>query len=132
MLFRSTEIQNIAPSRRLYAGGGGSVRGYGFQQIGPRDTLGEPSGGRALTEFSLEARVKTGLLGGAVSVVPFVDAGAVDTSTTPKFDDLKIGVGIGLRYQTNFGPIRVDLGTPLNPSKGDSRIGVYVSLGQAF
>lgn len=127
-----TEIQNIAPSRRLYAGGGGSVRGYGFQQIGPRDTLGEPSGGRALTEFSLEARVKTGLLGGAVSVVPFVDAGAVDTSTTPKFDDLKIGVGIGLRYQTNFGPIRVDLGTPLNPSKGDSRIGVYVSLGQAF
>ncbi|SCX96891.1 autotransporter secretion outer membrane protein TamA [Novosphingobium aromaticivorans] len=127
-----TDIENIAPSRRFYAGGGGSVRGYGYQQIGPRDTLGEPSGGRALTEFSLEARVKTGLFGGAVSVVPFVDAGAVDTSTTPKFDDLKIGVGVGLRYQTNFGPIRIDVGTPLNPSKGDSRIGVYVALGQAF
>lgn len=127
-----TAIENIAPSRRFYAGGGGSVRGYGFQQIGPRDTLNEPSGGRALSEFSLEARVKTGLLGGAVSVVPFVDAGAVDTSTTPKFDDLKIGVGVGIRYQTNFGPIRIDVGTPLNPSKGDSRIGVYVALGQAF
>ncbi|MBB3861385.1 translocation and assembly module TamA [Novosphingobium hassiacum] len=127
-----TAIENIAPSRRFYAGGGGSVRGYGFQQIGPRDTLNEPSGGRALTEFSLEARVKTGLLGGAVSVVPFVDAGAVDTTTTPKFNDLKIGVGVGIRYQTNFGPIRIDVGTPLNPSKGDSRIGVYVALGQAF
>lgn len=127
-----TAIENIAPSRRFYAGGGGSVRGYGFQQIGPRDNLNEPSGGRALTEFSLEARVKTGLLGGAVSVVPFVDAGAVDTTTTPSFNDLKIGVGVGIRYQTNFGPIRIDVGTPLNPSKGDSRIGVYVALGQAF
>lgn len=127
-----TGIENIAPSRRFYAGGGGSVRGYGFQQIGPRDTLNEPSGGRALTEFSLEARVKTGLLGGAVSVVPFVDAGAVDTTTTPSFNDLKIGVGVGIRYQTNFGPIRIDVGTPLNPSPGDSRIGVYVALGQAF
>lgn len=127
-----TDITNIAPSRRFYAGGGGSVRGYGFQLIGPRDTAGEPSGGRALSEFSLEARVKTGLLGGAVSLVPFVDAGAVDMTTTPRLRDLKIGAGIGLRYQTNFGPIRIDLGTPLNPSKGDSRIGVYVALGQAF
>lgn len=127
-----TGIENIAPSRRFYAGGGGSVRGYGYQQIGPRDELNEPSGGRALSEFSLEARVKTGLLGGAVSVVPFVDAGAVDTTTTPRLSDLKIGVGIGIRYQTNFGPIRIDVGTPLNPSRGDSRIGVYVALGQAF
>lgn len=127
-----TPIENIAPSRRFYAGGGGSVRGYGYQQIGPRDALNEPSGGRALTEFSLEARVKTGLMGGAVSVVPFVDAGAVDTTTTPRFEDLKIGVGVGIRYQTNFGPIRIDVGTPLNPSPGDSRIGVYVALGQAF
>lgn len=125
-------IESIAPSRRFYAGGGGSVRGYGFQQIGPRDALNEPSGGRALSEFSLEARVKTGLMGGAVSVVPFVDAGAVDTTTRPSFQDIKIGVGVGIRYQTNFGPIRIDVGTPLNPSPGDSRIGVYVALGQAF
>ncbi|MDP3550686.1 MAG: BamA/TamA family outer membrane protein [Novosphingobium sp.] len=127
-----TDITNIAPSRRFYAGGGGSVRGYGFQLIGPRDTAGEPSGGRSLSEFSLEARVKTGLLGGAVSLVPFVDAGAVDTTSTPRLRDIKVGAGIGLRYETNFGPIRIDLGTPLNPSPGDSRIGVYVALGQAF
>lgn len=125
-------ISEIAPSRRFFAGGGGSVRGYGYQQIGPRDMLGQPSGGRSLSEFSLEARVKTGLMGGAVSVVPFFDAGAVDESTTPRLRDMRYGAGIGLRYQTGFGPIRIDIGTPLNRRPGESRIGVYVALGQAF
>jgi translocation and assembly module TamA len=126
------DIAQIAPSRRFYAGGGGSVRGYGYQQIGPRDTVGAPSGGRSLSELSFEARVRTGLFGGALAVVPFVDAGAVDTTTTPSFQDLRFGAGVGIRYYTNFGPLRVDVGTPLNPRKGDSRIGVYVALGQAF
>ncbi|MXO82956.1 BamA/TamA family outer membrane protein [Altererythrobacter aestiaquae] len=127
-----TDLDNIAPSRRLYAGGGSSVRGYGFQQIGPTDALGDPSGGRSLVEFSLEARIKTGFLDGAVSVVPFVDAGSVSTSTTPGFDDIKIGVGMGVRYDTGFGPIRVDVGVPLNPGPNDNPVAVYVSLGQAF
>ena len=127
-----TAIENVAPSRRFYAGGGGSVRGYGYQSIGPLDSLGAPTGGRSLTEFSLEARVKTGIFGGALSVVPFLDAGAVDTSPTPRLRDIRYGAGIGIRYQTGFGPIRVDVGTPLNRRKGDSRIGVYVALGQAF
>lgn len=127
-----TNIENIAPSRRFYAGGGGSVRGYGYQQIGPRDTVGDPSGGRSLTEFSLEARVKTGMFGGALSVVPFIDAGAVDTESTPRFRNIRYGAGLGIRYDTGFGPMRVDVGTPLNPEPGDSRIAVYVSLGQAF
>jgi len=125
-------VNSIAPSRRFYAGGGASVRGFTYQGVGPRDALGNPSGGRSLSEFSLEARVQTGLMGGAVSLVPFVDAGTVGTTASPTVNGLKVGAGIGLRYQTSFGPIRLDLGTPLNPSKGDSRIGVYVSLGQAF
>ena len=126
------DIAEIAPSRRFYAGGGGSVRGYGYQQIGPRNSLGDPSGGRSLSELSFEARVRTGYFGGALAVVPFVDAGAVDTTTTPSFQDLRFGAGVGIRYYTNFGPLRIDVGTPLNRRKGDSRIGVYVALGQAF
>jgi len=123
---------DIAPSRRLYAGGGGSVRGYGFQAIGPRDAAGEPTGGRSLIEFSLEARIETGLLDGAVEVVPFVDAGSVSTSSTPDLNVIRVGAGIGVRYKTSFGPIRIDVGVPLNPDEFDNPVAVYVSLGQAF
>ena len=122
----------IAPSRRLYAGGGSSVRGYGYQAIGPRDDIGQPTGGRSLGEVSIEARIKTGFFGGAVSVVPFFDAGAVGVNPTPGFDALKFGAGVGLRYATGFGPLRLDVGFPLNPEPDDSFVAVYVSLGQAF
>ncbi len=126
------ETASIAPSRRLYSGGSASVRGYAYQAVGPRDANNAPSGGRSLTELALEARIRTGLLGGLVSVVPFVDAGTIGPAATPTLRGAKVGVGIGVRYQTSFGPIRIDLGTPVNPSRGDSRIGVYVALGQAF
>jgi translocation and assembly module TamA len=112
-----TKLENIAPSRRFYAGGGGSVRGYGYQKIGPRDDVGEPNGGRSLVEFSLEARVKTGMFGGALSVVPFVDAGNVGHSSTPTLNNMRFGAGLGVRYNTGFGPIRVDVATPLNPGQ---------------
>jgi translocation and assembly module TamA len=118
----------IAPSRRFYAGGGGSVRGFGYQDIGPMDVNGDPVGGRSLAEFSLEARVRFGNFG----VVPFLDGGNVYSSALPKMTGLRYGVGIGARYHTNFGPIRIDLGTPLNRRKGEPRVAVYVSLGQAF
>jgi translocation and assembly module TamA len=118
----------IAPSRRFYAGGGGSVRGYSYQSIGPRDLNNDPIGGKSLAEFSLEARVRFGNFG----VVPFFDAGNISTGGLPRLGGLRMGAGIGGRYYTNFGPIRVDVGTPLNRQKGDPRIAVYVSLGQAF
>jgi translocation and assembly module TamA len=123
---------DIAPSRRLYAGGGGSVRGFGYRAIGPRDAARNPTGGRSLVEGSFEARIGTGLLGGAIQVVPFIDAGAVNESVTPSFTDLRFGAGVGIRYQTGFGPIRVDVGTPLARRPGESRLGVTVALGQAF
>jgi translocation and assembly module TamA len=124
-----SSVDQIAPSRRFYAGGGASVRGYGYQAIGPR--YGEdddPVGGKSLAEFSLESRIRFGNFG----VVPFVDAGNISTSFLPRFRDLRIGAGLGLRYYSNFGPIRVDVGTPLNPQPGDPKVAVYVSLGQAF
>ncbi len=119
----------IAPSRRFYAGGGASVRGYGYQSIGPRDPNNDPIGGRSLAEFSIEARVRAF---GNFGVVPFLDAGNIYTTALPRFTGLRYGAGLGVRYYSNFGPIRVDVGTPINPQPGDSRIAVYVSLGQAF
>ena len=125
-------VDDIALSRRLYAGGGGSVRGYSYQGVSPRNADGDPSGGRSLVEFSLEARVKTGFFGGALSIVPFIDAGAVDENSMPGFDGLQFGAGVGVRYNTGFGPIRVDVATPLNRRPGDPPVAVYVGLGQAF
>ncbi|MCO5792772.1 MAG: BamA/TamA family outer membrane protein [Blastomonas sp.] len=119
---------DIAPSRRFYAGGGGSVRGFGFQRIGPRDGNDDPIGGNGLAEFSLEARVRFGDFG----VVPFFDAGNVYANSVPDFSGLRYGAGIGVRYYSSFGPLRIDVATPLNRQTGDSRIGVYISLGQAF
>lgn len=122
----------IAPSRLFYAGGGGSIRGFGYQLVGPRNAINEPTGGRSLAEFSLEARVRLPVFGGNFGVVPFVDAGNVYDATFPTFTDMRIGVGVGLRYYSNFGPIRIDVGTPLARKPNESRIAIQVSLGQAF
>jgi len=121
----------IAPTRRYYAGGGASVRGYGYQAIGPRDFNNDPVGGRSLGEVSVEARFRFGSLN-QFGIVPFVDAGTISSHIFPTIEQMRVGAGLGFRYYTNFGPIRVDVGTPINPQPGDPRIGVYVSLGQAF
>jgi len=122
-------VDRIAPSRRFYAGGGASVRGYGYQAIGPRyGPDDDPVGGKSLAEFSLESRIRFGNFG----LVPFVDAGNISTSFLPRFRDLRIGAGMGVRYYSSFGPIRIDVGTPINPQPGDPKVAVYVSLGQAF
>jgi len=122
----------IAPSRRFYSGGGGSVRGYGYQRLGPRDADGDPIGGRSLAEFGLEARIRLKAFGGSFGIVPFLDGGTLTTSSVPRLGNWQLGAGIGARYYSSFGPIRVDVGTPLNRQEGDSRIAVTVSLGQAF
>ncbi|MBV1688760.1 BamA/TamA family outer membrane protein [Novosphingobium sp. G106] len=119
---------DIAPSRRFYAGGGGSVRGFGYQKLGPLDPNGDPVGGRSVNEAAFEARYRFGNYG----VVGFVDVGQSYESTMPQFSDLRYGVGIGGRFYTNFGPIRLDVATPINRRAGEARVSVYVSIGQAF
>jgi translocation and assembly module TamA len=119
---------DIAPSRRLYAGGGGSVRGYAYQALGEQAPDGNPVGGRSLNEGSFEARYRFGNYG----VVAFVDAGQAYRETMPQFSDLRYGVGIGGRFYTNFGPVRLDVATPLGRKPGESRFNIYVSIGQAF
>jgi translocation and assembly module TamA len=118
----------IAPSRRVYAGGGGSVRGFGYQDLGPLDSNNEPIGGRSVTEFALEARYRFGNYG----IVPFIDAGQVYEGITPKLSDLRFGAGIGARLYTNFGPVRVDVATPIGRRAGEPKIAFYISIGQAF
>jgi translocation and assembly module TamA len=119
---------SVAPTRRFYSGGGGSVRGFGYQKIGPRDPNNDPVGGASVAEFGLEARIRFGNFG----VVPFLDGGNLYSGSVPRFTGFHYGTGLGVRYYTSFGPVRVDVGTPINREKGDSRVAVYVSLGQAF
>lgn len=121
--------RTLPASRRFYAGGGGSIRGYGFQNVGPLDRNEDPFGGRSLLEMAAEVRVK---VTPTIGVVPFVDAGNVYGSTLPNFSRLQYGAGIGLRYHTAFAPIRLDIGTPLNPRPSDDRVQIYISIGQSF
>jgi len=120
--------EKLAPSRRFYAGGGGSVRGFGYQELGPKDPNNDPIGGRSVAEAAFEARYRFGNFG----VVGFVDAGQVYRSSAPTFQNLRFGAGIGARYYTNFGPMRFDIATPIGRKPGEARVSVYVSIGQAF
>ncbi|MDE1917303.1 MAG: BamA/TamA family outer membrane protein [Sphingomonadales bacterium] len=120
--------ESIAPSRRLYAGGGGSVRGFGYQELGPKDPNGEPIGGRSVVESSVEARYRFGDYG----LVAFVDGGQLSTSSIPSLSGYRLGAGIGARLYTNFGPLRLDIATPIHREIGESRVAVYISIGQAF
>ena len=125
-------VFDIAPSRRFYSGGGGSVRGYGYQQLGPKDADGDPMGGRGLAEFGLETRIRLKQFGGNFGIVPFFDGGTLTTKQMPNFSGWRLAAGMGVRYYSSFGPIRVDFGVPLNRQKGDGPVAVTVSLGQAF
>lgn len=122
------DLFNIAPTRRLYAGGGGSVRGYDYQSVGILGANDRPIGGRGLFEGSVEGRYRFGDFG----VVGFVDAGSVSADSMPTLDNLRFGVGVGGRYFTSFGPIRIDIARALNRSSNDPKVAVYISIGQAF
>lgn len=121
---------DIPASQRFYAGGGGSVRGFAYQGVGPRLSDNDtPEGGLSLVEVSGEVRQR---LFGAWGVVAFIDAGSVGIHKTPDFSNLSAGAGVGVRYQLPFGPVRVDLATPVANRQGASPLQVYVSLGQSF
>jgi translocation and assembly module TamA len=125
-----SSLQDIPADRRLYAGGGGSVRGYAFRSISPEDSDGDLTGGRSAVTSSVELRYR---FLDDYGIVPFFDAGTVSRDAMPRFDEpIRTAAGIGFRYYTGFGPIRADIAVPLNKRKDDDFIAFYVSIGQAF
>jgi translocation and assembly module TamA len=122
-------LVDIPSDKRFYSGGGGSVRGYEYQKVGPLDATRDPIGGRSLLEIGLEFRLRYKNFG----FVPFIDGGSVGTSELPDFDEeFQWGTGLGLRYYTSFGPIRADVAIPLNKREGDDSFAFYISIGQSF
>jgi translocation and assembly module TamA len=123
-------LDEIPANWRFYAGGGGSVRGYSYDSLGPTGPFGNVVGGRSLFEASAELRVK---VTDTIGVVPFFDAGNAFGSTFPDFRaPLYMAAGLGLRYYTSIGPIRLDVAVPLEHHSGNGPVAIYVSIGQAF
>jgi translocation and assembly module TamA len=123
-------ISETAPDKLFFAGGGSSVRGYAYRNIGVVTPAGEVIGGRSLIEASAEIRAR---VSDGIGVVAFADAGYVGEESFPDFaEDLRVGVGAGLRYYTGLGPIRLDLAVPLDRQRDDPSVAFYVGIGQAF
>lgn len=121
--------RRLPPDERFYAGGGGSIRGYAYQSIGPEEH-GEVVGGRGIIETGVELRLR---MAEKFGLVAFLDGGQVFNESRPQWkDDFFWGAGLGLRYFADFAPIRLDLAFPLNRRDKDSAFQIYVSIGQAF
>ena len=122
-------LDQLPPNRLFFAGGGGSVRGYGYRSIGVDNPDESVTGGRYLLEASAEARYK---VTDDIGVVAFLDGGYVAADSFPGLDQLRLGAGLGLRYYTGLGPLRLDIAVPLNKRPGDPDYALYVGIGQAF
>lgn len=129
VLIGASSLEDVPATRRFYAGGGGSVRGYSYQEISPYNDAGEATGGRSYIVSSVEARIK---VTETIGLVPFVDAGVVSSDFAPDFSDFRAGAGLGLRYATPFGPLRLDVAMPLKKYEGGSSFGIYAGIGQSF
>ena len=122
-------LSDLPVSRRFYAGGGGSARGFEYQSVGPTDVAGQPTGGRGLLEMSAELRWRRDR---PLGFVAFLDGAGVSAEQSVDFDELRYSAGFGVRYDTPIGPIRFDIATPIDPSEDDDPIQLYISIGQAF
>ncbi len=119
---------DLPPDRLYFTGGGSSVRGYRHRSIGAEGDT--ETGGKSLIEGSLELRQA---ITETIGVVGFADAALVGTGSVPDFGQAPlVGAGLGVRYQTGLGPLRLDVATPLNPRSGDPVIAIYAGIGEAF
>lgn len=122
-------LSKTAPDFLFYSGGGGTVRGQPYQSLNVDQGGGTASGGRSFLGLSAELRAK---MTDSISVVGFADAGYIGKESL--YDGSgrwHSGAGLGLRYDTSVGPIRLDVAGPLTGSTGNG-IQVYIGIGQAF
>jgi translocation and assembly module TamA len=132
MLF-GPSLESTPADMRLYAGGNSSVRGYGYQMLGPLDADGTPTGGKTSLETGIEYRIHIKKDWGAVA---FLEGGKVLSAL--QSSDFLSGAGIGVRYETRFGVLRGDIALPLKRRKNttgktiDAPFQIYASIGQAF
>jgi translocation and assembly module TamA len=126
-----TKSAKIPANERFYTGGVGSVRGYAYQLAGPIDQKNHPIGGRSMILSNLELRTK---IKNDIGLVVFFDSGNVFSSTTPALGKKMFhGFGAGMRYFTDFGPLRLDIGFPVKPRKKvDKAFQLYFGIGQNF
>jgi translocation and assembly module TamA len=123
-------LAELPRDQRLYAGGGGSVRGYGFQMAGPLDFQGKPIGGLSLLETGIELRTR---ITDTIGIANFLEGGTVYPRAFPQVNKrLFWGTGFGVRYYSPLGPVRFDIATPLHRRHEDGLVQIYISLGQAF
>lgn len=122
-------LSETAPDFLFYSGGGGTVRGQPYQSLNVDLGGGNTIGGRSFVGFSGEIRAK---ITSAISIVGFADAGYIGSeSFYDGSGEWHSGAGLGLRYDTSVGPIRLDVAAPVSGSTGDG-IQVYIGIGQAF
>jgi len=119
----------LPPDQRFYAGGSGTVRGFRYQSVGPQFPDGNPTGGTAVSAGSVEFRQR---ILEHYGVVGFVDAGQVTADGAPFTSTWRVGAGIGARYYTSIGPIRLDVAIPLNRQPHGDAFELYIGIGQAF
>jgi translocation and assembly module TamA len=152
---------SLPPDQRFYGGGSGTIRGYAYQAVGPifpditlaaacsaspapaacaeplaaAKLAGYPIGGTAITAGSMELRQRFGASWGAAA---FIDAGQVSAKLKVIPDELRVGIGMGVRYYTPIGPVRLDVAVPLQrrasnvSPQNDGAFQVYIGLGPSF
>jgi translocation and assembly module TamA len=122
-------VFDLPPDQRFYAGGSATVRGYRYQTLGPQFPDRIPTGGTAISTGTVELRQR---ILGSYGVVGFMDVGQVSSNGAPFTSNWHAGAGVGARYYTSIGPIRLDLAVPLNKLPGGDSFEVYIGIGQAF
>ena len=120
---------DLPPDQRLYAGGSATVRGFRYQSIGPLFPDGNPVGATSVDAATIEMRQR---LFGNYGVAAFVDAGQASTYGSPFTGPLRVGSGVGARYYTSIGAVRVDVAFPLAKVPNGDSFELYIGLGQAF